>query len=159
MDRSTRAEFAADMENWLDHISDDPDFDNPAARLFQTLSQAYVKDGRAWYVTIVNNSFVSTYAQDNWAYFLASALSDTYWSRPHYLRVVLRRFEKLKDPDTHIPFKSVGGLVISDNDFQPVSQEKMRVAINTDSNGKPLPKDPTVRVVDVKELVPELFAG
>jgi hypothetical protein len=51
----------------------------------------------------------------------------------------------------------VGGLIISDNDFQPVSREKIQVAINTDINGKPLPKDPTVRVVDVRELVPELF--
>lgn len=141
----------------LDRISGDPDFDNPVARLFQTLTQAYVKDGRSWYVTIVNNSFVSTYAKDNWAYLLASALSDTYWPRPYYLSVVLRRFEKLKDPVADIPLKSVGGLIISDNDFQPVSREKMQVAINTDINGKPLPKDPTVRVVDVRELAPELF--
>ncbi len=157
--RKARQAFQALARAWLALIEESAiDFANPLVKLFTALDDAWHKDGRAWHVTIAGSCAYS-FSADNWAHFLAYALTGRIYPKGGSFGVIVRRFEKLSDPDkvlkdgSVLPIKSIGGIYIHGQEVTLLSAQEAKDASTFDAcTGQPLQAEPAVRYVDMAAL-------
>ncbi|MCW3782950.1 hypothetical protein [Defluviimonas salinarum] len=126
------------------------DFASPLLRLARAVDRRQ-QLGRNLYVTTSDGS---TFAGDNWIWFRFWALREAL--RGEAVSLVLRRFEKLRDPGSGLPLKTVCGVFAAPEGIVPISGDDMRRSHMTDAvTGKPLPKEPSLVFKDFIDIFPE----
>ena len=149
--------FFQEGRKWLSLIGDTPRFESPLVRLFRALDQARKDENRSYLVTLsVERSFpIASFGTDNWPYFLAYALSSAI-KQP--VGVIIRRFEFLRDPKNGLPWKSIAGLWINNEQIIPLDQHEVRQAHTIHhETGEPIEAEALVRYLEAPEMVPRLF--
>ena len=151
-----RRRLAEMAEAWLGLVNSRPlDFSSRLAVLFRCLDDARTVEGRHWYVTVTHGPVGSTFSDDNWAFFAQYAAAGGIAGLPSRYSVVVRRFEILKDEESGLPFKSIGGLLIDGRDVALLDADGIRRASSFHCRtGAPLEREPCVRFVDMADLCP-----
>ncbi|ADG07561.1 hypothetical protein [Kyrpidia tusciae] len=152
-------------EEWLDRLDacledigpGETAWDRPTVSLWRYLTDAWFRDGRPWYVTVLEwlndtQHITHTFSTDNWERFFV-------WSLSHVdgvISIVIRRFEHLRDASTGLPLKTMCGLVIDEKEKRCValSADEMREAHTTDAEtGRRLGPEPGVRYAKAREVL------
>ena len=124
------------------------DVDSPCTVLYRVLTAARRRDGDVWRVLVFHGEERVSFAEDNWPYFFAFALSGGF---PE-MAIVLRRIL----PRPNGPFRMmVGVLAIRDTQVELLSRKDVAHIYTTDAQtGKPIPPDPGDQYVDIAALLP-----
>lgn len=108
-------------------------------------------------VTICSNSGVSSFGSDNWLFFKNFASREIItFGKELSCGIIIRRFEKLKDYDTGLPFKSICSVYVNNNSIFPRSAKETESAFSYDANGKPIKKEDLVRFIDFYDMLPNI---
>jgi hypothetical protein len=141
---------------WLDQIADRRiDFHSRLAYLFRCLDEARTRERRQWFVTVTQDCATSRFSEDNWAFFALFAATGGVAGADSRFSVVIRRFEPLKDEDSGLPYKSIGGVLMDGRDVMLLKADEIRMASSFHCRtGEQLEREEAVRFVDMAALCP-----
>ena len=125
---------------------------HPLMRLIDALNETEEE----YLVTIASNSGVSSFGSDNWSSFKEFATREIItFGKSLSCGIGIRRFEKLRDSDSGLPFKSVCGVCINGNEVFPLSAEDTELASSYEyGTGKPIEKENLVIFVEFHDMLP-----
>lgn len=122
------------------------------------------KDPERYHLTIVEALFPSrahTFASENWEHFEVFAKSYQKARRPvvdnDTLAITIRRFEKIRDPESGLPYKSLAGMVIDRQSYRGLSSVEIEQVHTIDhQTGSRIRKEEYVLFKSLEQLLPEL---